>query len=137
MPEAHDESKTEDSVAGPAGPGRSAHDEARTDDSPSGPTPPDPRAAESLRQQQAAIEWLEQKWTTPKTCPICMSNSWQTSPVQQLLQFTGGGLVIGGPVVPVFLVVCNVCGYTLAFNAILSGVVKPEPPQTPRAGEPL
>lgn len=74
--------------------------------------------------------WLNKNWTREKLCPICSNNNWTISDtVFELRAFHGGGLVVGGSVYPAVGVVCNVCAYTLFFNAIKVGLVKLAPPK--------
>lgn len=72
-------------------------------------------------------DWLKKNWKGAKQCPICHSNDWNigSKPVE-IREFSGGGLVVGGPVYPLVNVTCNVCGYTLLFNAIVSGLIERE-----------
>jgi hypothetical protein len=50
----------------------------------------------------------------------------------QLTEYNEGSFVVGGPVIPVVPVICGNCGHTVLVNAILSGVVKPSPPPSPK-----
>ena len=81
---------------------------------------------EQEAERDRAFAWLQAKWLAPaKQCPICLANAWTVSEVVEVRPFSGGGLVIGGTVFPVFMLICNNCGYSLMFNAVISGVVKP------------
>jgi hypothetical protein len=82
-------------------------------------------------QRQRAIAWLNSHWTRDQTCPIDGRNNWTVSDVIELRPFAGGGLVVGASVYPMFQVICTTCGYTLLFNAAISGVVEQPPPTTP------
>ena len=69
--------------------------------------------------------WLNTRWKGHKQCPICHSNDWNLSPKPvEIREFSGGGLHVGGPVYPLVNITCNVCGYTLLFNAIIAGLVE-------------
>ena len=66
-------------------------------------------------------QWLDRYWKGPHHCPICNSEAWLLmEKVWELREFQSGNLVIGGgqPVLPVVALMCNVCGYTVFFNAI-------------------
>jgi len=81
-------------------------------------------------------KWLNDNWVGKKLCPCCSVNDWTISDtVFEFRAFHGGGLVVGGSVYPAVGIVCNICGYTLFYNAIKIGIVKPEPLQ--KKPEPL
>lgn len=73
-------------------------------------------------------DWLNSNWKGKKLCPICQSNNWFIlNNVWESREFHSGDFVVGGPVLPLVSVMCNVCGYTLLFNAIAVGAVpRPE-----------
>ena len=73
---------------------------------------------------QSFITWLNSQWPGAKSCPICKKATWNVSekPVE-LREFHGGDFIVGGPLYPLFLVTCQSCGYTLLFNAVVSGFV--------------
>jgi hypothetical protein len=83
---------------------------------------------EEERRRKAA-EWLTQRWTAEdKRCPICQSIDWGISDVVELRPFHDGAIRLNDSVYPVFMLICNVCGYSRAFNAIIAGVItSPEP----------
>ncbi len=71
------------------------------------------------------IEHLKAKWSG-RPCPMCGVGNWNVQDsTYQLLEFNEGGLVIGGPVIPVIPIVCSNCGNTLLVNAITAGILKP------------
>jgi hypothetical protein len=75
-------------------------------------------------QTKRITDKLDGFWRTVQMCPICSSNEWAIHDrIHQMTEFSGGSLVVGGPVVPFVLVNCQVCGYTISFNAIALGVV--------------
>jgi hypothetical protein len=75
-------------------------------------------------QYDKLTKFVEQKWQKPYQCPYCRSNNWNiTHEVYQLTEFSGGNLVLGGPVVPLAPVTCNNCGHTVLLNALVAGVV--------------
>jgi hypothetical protein len=76
---------------------------------------------------EALIKHLSEKWAGRK-CSQCGVESWQIQEsLFELRQFSGGGLTVGGPVMPVVPVTCANCGNTVLLNAIVAGVMpKPE-----------
>ncbi len=74
---------------------------------------------------QRAMEWLNERWQGQKTCPVCRNNKWQLGGLVELRPYTGGSLVIGGGVFPVLQVICENCGNTLLFNALVAGLLPP------------
>jgi len=74
------------------------------------------------------ISHLQDKWGS-RPCPMCGKGPWNVhDSTYQLTEYNEGGLVIGGPVIPVVPVICGNCGYTILVNAILAGVVKHSAP---------
>lgn len=71
------------------------------------------------------VSFLKEKWGG-RICPLCQSGGWivQDS-CFQLMTYNSGGIVLGGPVIPVIPVTCNNCSNTVLINAILAGVVNP------------
>ncbi len=56
------------------------------------------------------IAHLNQKWAQ-RACPLCGVSKWTVQDSTfQLMEFTQGGLVVGGPVIPVVPVICTNCG---------------------------
>jgi predicted nucleic-acid-binding Zn-ribbon protein len=82
---------------------------------------------ETAKVDQGKIaQFLEQKWKDPlkNQCPVCKSNSWIVGDILvELRAFSGGSLILGGPIVPLAAITCKVCGHTLMFNALVSGLV--------------
>lgn len=95
------------------------------DDSATAPEAP-PISPANAAQREQARKWLEAKWQVFKQlCPICGEKRWTIEDVYQLHRFTPGvGLQLGGPILPVFPVLCVNCGYTMFFNALISGVIQ-------------
>jgi hypothetical protein len=78
-------------------------------------------------QHEKLTRFVAAKWRPPFQCPYCLTNNWNiTHEVFQLTEFSGAGLVIGGPVVPIAPVTCNNCGHTVLLNAIIAGVIEPK-----------
>jgi predicted nucleic-acid-binding Zn-ribbon protein len=72
------------------------------------------------------VQWIKEHWRGAKVCPICGSNDWRVNAdVVALLRVEEEGTVLGGATYPLVLMTCGVCGYTLMFNALIAGLVKP------------
>ena len=76
-------------------------------------------------QQTKALKWLDEKWPKEKRhCEICGDNKWTlANDLVMPLPFTGGGLMVGGTNYPHTLVLCNNCGNSKFFNAVIMGLV--------------
>lgn len=62
---------------------------------------------------------------TTGNCPWCREIKWSImDDVVEIRPFSGGSLNIGVAVYPCVMLLCNVCGYSMLFNAIQVGVVK-------------
>ena len=88
-------------------------------------------------QSQRAELWLRTHWSH-SACPFHGPTRWEVGNVlAQAMAFSGGGLVVGGPVYPLVVVTCATCGYTVFVNAIKVGIVQAEPAaaQTPQPPE--
>ncbi len=74
---------------------------------------------------QKVIEFLNEKWND-RTCPMCGEGNWNVQDhVFQLIVFSEGTMIVGGPVVPLIPVSCGNCGNTVLVNAIIAGAVTP------------
>jgi len=72
---------------------------------------------------QALIKHLNEKWGDRK-CAQCGVNNWQVQDsVFELRQFSGGSLIVGGPLIPVVPVTCANCGNTVLVSALLAKVM--------------
>jgi hypothetical protein len=82
----------------------------------------------STLDDKKMIAFLQAKWGD-KSCPMCTARQWIVqSSAYQLMQFTpGGGLTIGGPIMPVVPVVCGNCGNTVLINAVVSDAIPASP----------
>jgi rubrerythrin len=65
-------------------------------------------------------EWIDTYWKPPRRCPVCGEDKWLLmDKVWELREFHGGGIVLSDAVViPVVVLMCNVCGHTVLFNAV-------------------
>ena len=74
--------------------------------------------------REAMSEWITNHWAGDKTCPICTRNTWAVSEdILEMRPFMGGGLATGGHIYPLIAVVCNYCGYSLLFNALVTRMI--------------
>ena len=70
------------------------------------------------------IKHLKEKWAG-RPCQQCGVGDWQVQDSAfELRQFHGGGLRIGGPLIPVVPVVCSNCGNTILVNALIAGALE-------------
>lgn len=80
--------------------------------------------------QEKVVEHLRKTWGHNRTCPLCSKGPWQIQDkFFQLLEFTGGGLTVGGPVIPVVPITCANCGNTVLVNALRAGVIEHSKPE--------
>jgi hypothetical protein len=78
--------------------------------------------------QKVVSAWLEKHWTgSARNCPVCGSLRWDVG--KFLAHVPAGAGVFAGKTYPLISLASNPCGYTLFFNAIIVGVVKPESPK--------
>ena len=85
----------------------------------------------SVEQKKDIQARLEKKWRTPKECPICHENQWALGDhIVAPPLYSQGNFVIGGAAYPVAMLICENCGYTYFFNAVVLGMIpasgKPE-----------
>lgn len=79
-------------------------------------------------KQKKALEVLNSKWPAEKKiCEVCGSGNWTLAEdLVMPVPFSGNALMIGGPTYPQVMVICNGCGNTKYFNAVMMGVLQPE-----------
>ena len=78
-------------------------------------------------QRLKLAKWFSLKKVTP-ICPSCGHNNWQTGDiVTGMPTMKGGGIVVGGPSIPMVQVICTNCGYVRLYAAVPLGLTeKPE-----------
>ena len=75
-------------------------------------------------QHEKLLAFIKSKWKAPYECRCCGFNNWDvTREIYQIMQFTPGGLALGGPIVPIAPVTCSNCGNTILINALIAGIV--------------
>lgn len=106
---------------------------------PAAPPAPEPISpALTPEQTQKAVRWLEANWGTAAPCPFHGPTTWEVGNVLVgTVGYQSGGLAIGGPTYPSFVVVCGRCGFTVFVNALKAGIVprQPVPPESEPAPE--
>ena len=75
--------------------------------------------------QQKVLEFVNTHWDRPRECAVCKAQQWLVHPlIYEIHQLNkSGGLVMGGPVIPVAAIECEVCGYIHFFNAKRIGII--------------
>ena len=76
-----------------------------------------------LTPQQVTQAWAALQGRL-NTCPICASANWHPAEIIIGLPYTTGGVVLGGPTIPLLLVVCTNCKYVAQFAAVPLGLVQ-------------
>src|ERR1051326_8514732 len=74
--------------------------------------------------REALAKFLNEKWQGEKKCPVCQNNNWTVSEWLAELRKFEETFSFGGPVFPLAVVTCNVCGNTLLFNALTAGLLE-------------
>jgi len=77
----------------------------------------------SKENKETALRWIKERCPNLK-CEACNHNKWTLADdLVMSMPFTGGGLVIGGPSYPLAMLICNNCGNTKHFNAVMMKAV--------------
>ena len=78
------------------------------------------------KMQEKAIAWINQKCPN-LLCETCHQKTWTLAEdLVMPMPFSGNqGLVIGGASYPQLQIICNNCGNTKVFNAVIMGLVEP------------
>lgn len=77
-------------------------------------------------QKKQAIAWLESKWKENRNCDFCGQNQWSLSQDFVTPPVFEKGIKIGGKAYPQLMLICNNCGNTKYFNAVIMGLIKEE-----------
>ena len=74
------------------------------------------------------VQFLNTHWGGMKTCTVCGSNKWSIEENLAELRFLNvGAFTVGGPVIPLVVVICATCGHTVLFNPLRAGWTPPAP----------
>lgn len=79
-------------------------------------------------QRRITEAWVKEHWAGSKACPICTQSKWSIAEhvVQPVTHSPIGALNLGGgPAYPAVPMICNTCGYTVYFNAVIMGLFAP------------
>lgn len=68
-------------------------------------------------------EWFAEKWKHGP-CPVCQTDLWTPLPRLGMVPNINPPGPDGGNVVPVLIINCTNCGYTLSINALVAGLLK-------------
>lgn len=84
-------------------------------------------AGELTDAQQLQLRvWLVEK--IKRGCPICDGKSFESPVLLNGIPYhPNGALIMGGSSVPLVIVACSNCGYTLQFAAVMVGIVPRQP----------
>ena len=72
-------------------------------------------------QKKKFERWLNSKMTSQQ-CVVCSANQWQTGEIVMAPTFSGGGIHLGGPGVPMIQLLCTNCGQVVHFAAKAIGL---------------
>ena len=89
-------------------------------------------------QRRKITEWTQTVGKGGPGCCFCGNNVWTL--LQEMVQvpvFQGSQLMIGGQVVPAFMLVCDICGHLELISAVKAGLVEgPKPTEAQKKEEP-
>ena len=77
-------------------------------------------------------EWLVKvNFPAQSGCPVCGDKSWTIADhiVQPMTMGANNAVQLGGVGYPQIMLISSKCGYTMFINAVLIGMLKPEPPE--------
>ena len=78
-------------------------------------------------QKDKLIAHLKANFEDGLSCSLCGNPDWTIhDSFYELREFHGGGMVVGGGVVPLVLMQCRKCGNSHTLNAIQIGLISPE-----------
>ena len=88
---------------------------------------PDPEGKLTDEDKDKIKKWFADKWKEPVICPVCRGDAWIIADhVVTTVRAGEKATFVGGITYPQVMVICNKCGLTLFFNAVMMGVVKPK-----------
>ncbi len=75
--------------------------------------------------QQKAIEWLQKKTNNKMGCETCGSSHWSVQDhIVTPIVLQNNSIQLGGVSYPQAMVICNNCGNTKYYNAVMMGLVQ-------------
>lgn len=78
----------------------------------------------SKGDKEKIVAWLNEK-ATMHHCPSCGKNNWTIgNDLINMMPFSGGDVIIGGPTYPAAFLVCNHCAYIRQYMAIPMGLLQ-------------
>jgi hypothetical protein len=81
----------------------------------------------TTEERERALAWVNRHWTN-KACPFHGPTHWRVDEtLAEVRTFGRGALIVGGGVYPLVVVTCSICGYAVFVNALVAGVLQPEP----------
>ena len=76
-------------------------------------------------KKNKVLAWLDEKWPKERRCcEICGSESWTLAQDITVPLVFEGSIKFGGATYPQISVICNNCGNTKNFNAVMMGVLQ-------------
>ena len=76
-------------------------------------------------EKKRVQEWAKTVGTGGMGCSFCGTHDWHThDEFVELRMFHGGGLTLGGAIVPAVLFACAKCGHIELISAIATGIMK-------------
>ena len=76
------------------------------------------------QQQKMVINQFDKVWKGKRPCPVgCGKVDWGLCNIVEVKQYNDGNACPGTAITPMILIVCNTCGYSMMFNAIVMGLV--------------
>jgi len=78
----------------------------------------------SDQDSKSLLDHIKKTWAPPAICPTCRSDDWQVGrQVYELREFHSGSMVMGdSAVVPIFPVICKICGNVILINPLVAGI---------------
>ena len=85
---------------------------------------PDTSGRLSPDEKEKAERWLSTYWTRDNRCPISGHNNWAFGEhIVQPVASVRAGEILGVASYPQIMLICQDCGYTIYFNAVVMGIV--------------